>query len=270
MRVRRVLPCFFAVLATLLIVGCAAQPAKPTSFTLDLNKVVDLSYPFGPDTIYWPTAESFRMERVSYGVTPSGYWYAANNICMAEHGGTHMDAPIHFAQGKRTADAVPLSSTIGPAVVIDVRKQAAGDRDYRLTADDIQAWEQRHGQVPPGAIVIMYSGWGIHWGDTEYYLGTDKRGDVANLHFPGFSKEAAELLVTQRDIAAIGVDTASMDYGQSKDFVVHQVINGANKPGFENLANVDRLPATGATLIALPMKITGGSGGPAGIIAILP
>ncbi len=243
--------------------GTAAPP-------IDVTKVVDLSYTFGPDTIYWPTAEGFTLERVAYGRTPQGYWYAANNLCMAEHGGTHMDAPIHFAEGKQTADQVPLSSSIGPAAVIDVRAQAAADRDYRLAVGDITAWEARNGRLPSAAIVIMWSGWGAYWGDKLRYLGTDRPGDVANLHFPGFSKEAAEYLITQRDIAAIGVDTASMDYGQSSDFIVHQIINGANRPGFENLANVDRLPARGATVIGLPMKISGGSGGPARVIALLP
>jgi kynurenine formamidase len=254
----------------LLICGCALQRHAPAGPAIDLNKVVDLTYAFGPETIYWPTAESFTLQRVSYGPTPQGYWYAANNVCMAEHGGTHMDAPIHFAEGKLTADAVPLRSCIGPAALIDVRAQAAADRDYRLTIGDITAWEQHNGRLPARAIVIMWSGWGARWGDKLRYLGTDKRGDVANLHFPGFSREAAEFLVAQRDIAAIGVDTASIDYGQSADFIVHRVINGANKPGFENLASLDRLPASGVTLIALPMKIAGGSGGPARIIAILP
>jgi kynurenine formamidase len=237
---------------------------------IDVNKVVDLSYAFGPDTIYWPTAESFSMQRVAYGPTPGGYWYAANNICLAEHGGTHMDAPIHFAEGQRTSDAVPLASCIGPAVVVDARRHSAADRDYRLSVDDLTAWETQHGRIPAGAIVIMWSGWGAYWPDKARYLGTAKKGDVANLHFPGFSQAAVEFLVRKRDVAAVGVDTASMDYGQSTDFIVHRIINGANKPGFENLANVERLPATGATLIALPMKISGGSGGPARIIAILP
>jgi kynurenine formamidase len=189
---------------------------------------------------------------------------------MAEHGGTHMDAPIHFAEQGRTAEQVPLRSCIGPAVVIDVRQQSAADRDYRLGIDDVATWERAHGQIPAGAMVIMYSGWGTFWPDKARYLGTAEHGDVANLHFPGFSKEAAELLVNQRHVAAVGVDTASMDYGQSTDFIVHQIVNGANTPGFENLANIDRLPAAGATLVALPIKIAGGSGGPARIIAILP
>lgn len=262
----RLLP--FAVL--LLTCGCAGRPRHSRPETIDLTKVVDLSYSFGPDTIYWPTAESFTLERVAYGPTPQGYWYAANNLRMAEHGGTHMDAPIHFAEGKRTADQVPLGSCIGPVAVVDVRSQAAADRDYRLSRDDIAVWEARNGRLPAGAIVVMWSGWGAYWGDKLHYLGTDEPGDTTHLRFPGFSKEAAQFLVTERDIAAIGVDTASIDYGQSTDFVVHRIINGANKPGFENLANLDRLPARGATLIALPMKIAGGSGGPARVIAVLP
>ncbi len=249
--------------------GCSVRHGTATP-PIDVTKVVDLSYAFGSDTIYWPTAEGFTLQRVAYGRTPQGYWYAANNLCMAEHGGTHMDAPIHFGEAKQTADQVPLSSCIGPAAVIDVRAQAAADRDYRLAVGDIEAWEERNGRLPSGAIVIMWSGWGKYWGDKLRYLGTNRPGDIANLHFPGFSKEAAQYLITERDIAAIGVDTASMDYGQSSDFIVHQIINGANRPGFENLANVDRLPARGATVIGLPMKIFGGSGGPARVIALLP
>jgi len=255
------------IAGAVLVAGCSIA-THPHS--LDPAKVVDLSYGFGPETIYWPTAESFSIERVAYGPTQTGYWYAANNICMAEHGGTHMDAPIHFAEGKRTTDQVPLSSLIGPAAVIDVRADATANRDYRLSVADLQAWETAHGRLPAGAIVVMNSGWGEFWPDKKTYLGNDKPGDVGNLHFPGFSKEAAEFLVHQRDIAAIAVDTPSIDYGQSSDFIVHRIINGADKPGFENVANVDKLPPAGATFVALPIKIEGGSGGPARIIAVLP
>jgi kynurenine formamidase len=258
------------MVAVLLSGGCSPLRARTTAPAIDVRKVVDLSYVFGPDTIYWPTAESFTLTPVAHGRTPQGYWYTANNMCMAEHGGTHMDAPIHFAEGGRTSAEVALASCIGPAAVIDVRSQAAADRDYRLTTSDIEAWEQRNGRLPSAAIVIMWSGWGRFWPDKLRYLGTDKKGDVAHLHFPGFSKGAAEFLVKARDIAAVGVDTASIDYGQSTDFIVHQIITGAGKPGFENLANLDRLPESGATLVALPMKIAGGSGGPARVIAILP
>lgn len=241
-----------------------------TATVLDETKIIDLTYPFDEHTIYWPTAKPFRLEIVAAGDTPAGYWYAANNLCLAEHGGTHMDAPIHFAKGRHAADEVPLHRLIGPAVVIDVRAQAARDPDYRLSVADLAAWEQQYGRIPEGAIVIMWSGWGERWPDKKRYLGTDAPGDVANLHFPGFSREAATFLVSERQIDAIGVDTPSIDYGQSRDFIVHQIINGANKPGLENIAHVEKLPPVGATLIALPMKIAKGSGGPVRIIALLP
>lgn len=253
-----------AVLATLL-----APPAARAA-ALDESKLVDLTYVFDATTVYWPTEEGFRLEQGPHGLTPQGFFYAANSFCTAEHGGTHMDAPIHFSEGKLTADKVPLSAMIGPAVVVDVSAGAAADRDYRLRVEDLERWEAKYGRIPEGAIVLMRSGWGRYWPDRLAYLGTDQKGDVANLHFPGFSKEAAEWLVTQRTIDAIGVDTASIDHGPSKDFIVHQVVNGANKPAFENVANVDRLPESGATFIALPMKIGGGSGAPARIVAVLP
>jgi kynurenine formamidase len=249
--------------------GCAARPSD-SSLRIDPAKVVDLTYSFGPDTIYWPTAQPFKLQRVAFGRAAGGYFYYANNLSGAEHGGTHIDAPMHFAEGGVTTDKVPLANCIGPAVVIDVSDRAASDPDYRMTADDVRVFEQRHGRVPHGAIAILYSGWGTRWPDKRRYLGTDQPGDVANLHFPGFSKEAAELLVHERHVAALAIDTASIDYGQSKDFIVHQIVGGANTPGFENVANVKRLPPTGATIIALPMKIEQGSGGPTRIIGVVP
>jgi kynurenine formamidase len=264
---------FILLVATITVSSIACTSNRKSAATdrlIDPDKLIDLSYSYGPDTIYWPTAEPFRLQRVAYGRTPAGYFYFANNISTAEHGGTHMDAPLHFSEGKRTTERVPLSNCIGPAAVIDVQRQASADPDYRVTVADIRNYESRHGRIPAGAIVVMNSGWGRFWPDKKRYLGTDMPGDVPNLHFPGFSKEAAEFLVQQRDIAALAVDTASIDYGQSKDFIVHQVVNGADKPAFENVANIDRLPPAGATIIALPMKIAGGSGGPTRIVAVLP
>ena len=250
----------------------AALFLATTAVAVDIDpaKVVDLTYPFGAETIYWPTAKRFALETVQEGDTPGGYWYEANNYAAAEHGGTHMDAPVHFARGGATADQVPATAGIGPLVRVDVSAQAAKDADYRLSRADLAAWEQAHGRIPKGAIVVMYSGWGARWPDKKRYLGTDVAGDVANLHFPGFSREAAEFLVRERDINGIGVDTPSIDYGPSTDFIVHRVINGAGKPGFENVAHLDKVPASGATLVALPMPIAGGSGGPTRAIAILP
>ena len=237
---------------------------------IDESKVVDLSYAFDQNTVYWPTAKSFRLERVAAGRNAAGFWYAANNISLAEHGGTHLDAPIHFAEGGWTADEIPLDKLIGPATVIDVRGQASRDRDYRVTVEDIRSWEKAHGRIPDGAVVLLLTGWGQFWPHKKKYLGTDKPSDVDHMHFPGFSREVAEFLVNERAVDAVGIDTASLDYGQSKDFIVHRILGGANTPGFENVANLDRLPPTGATLMALPMKIKGGTGGPARIIALLP
>ena len=255
-------------MAVLLVLGGIAARCT-LALDIDPAKVVDLSHGFGPETIYWPTAKRFALEVVTHGEV-GGHWYEANNFCAAEHGGTHMDAPAHFARDGATTDRVPVTAGIGPLVRVDVSSAAAKDPDYRLSVDDLRAWEAANGRIPSGAIVVMYSGWATRWPDSKRYLGTDVPGDTANLHFPAFSKEAAEFLVRERAINAIGVDTASMDYGPSQDFIVHQVINGANKVAFENLANLDRVPPSGATLIALPMKIEGGSGGPVRAIALLP
>jgi kynurenine formamidase len=241
--------------------------------SLDLagRRIVDLTHSFGPDTIYWPTdQQGFDLEVVSKGETGAGYWYEANRICTAEHGGTHMDAPIHFAAGQPSAAEVPVEAGIGPLVRIDVSAAAARDPDYRLSVEDLRRWEKRWGRIPPGAIVLMYSGWAARWSDRARYMGTDVPGDTANLHFPGFGEAAARFLVEERDVKAIGVDTASIDHGASTDFIVHRVVSGAGMPAFENLANLDRVPPRGATLVALPMKIEGGSGGPLRAIAILP
>jgi kynurenine formamidase len=158
---------------------------------------------------------------------------------------------------------------IRPAVVIDISKACAGNPDYLLSAADVSNWEKSHGAIPQGSIVLVRTGWGKFWPDRKRYLGTDKPGDTANLHFPGISREAAELLVS-RKIDGIGIDTASMDYGQSKDFITHRILNGANIYGLENVANLEKLPARGSTVLALPMKIEGASGAPVRIVALVP
>ena len=231
--------------------------------------MIDLTYAFDDKTIYWPTAKPFEWQKESWGKSAGGYWYTAARYAASEHGGTHLDAPIHFSEAKQAADEIPVSKLVGPAVVIDIAQSCAANADYRLTAEDISRWEKEHQRIPADAIVLVRTGWGKFWPDKKKYLGTDAPGDVANLHFPGVSREAAELLA-QRKIDALGIDTASVDYGQSKDFIAHQSLNGANIYGLENVANLDRLPATGVTIIALPMKIKGGTGGPARIIGLLP
>ena len=237
---------------------------------IDEKKLIDMTYPFAEETLHWPTAKPFKLEKVHEGMTPQGFWYSSYNYSASEHVGTHLDAPFHFSQGKWTTDQIPLGRTIGPGVVVDVRRKAEADPDYQLQVVDIRAWERRHGKIPAGAIVFMYSGWGRFWGDRRSYFGTDQPGDVTNLHFPGFSREAAEFLIKERKIDAAGIDTPSIDYGRSRDFIVHRIFGGANTPIFENVASLDRLPPKGATIFAIPMKIRGGSGAPLRIFALLP
>ena len=269
----------FLAAAVLLAAGLAVfltyrQPEKPiekpAATIPDASKLVDLTYSFDDQTIYWPTAKPFQWEKESWGKSPGGYWYTAARYSASEHGGTHLDSPIHFAEGKITMDEIPLSSLIAPAVVVDVSKACAGNPDYQLTEQDLAAWEKEHGRIPDRAVLMIHTGWGQFWPDKKKYLGTDKPGDVPNLHFPGISPEAADWIVKQRSIAGIGIDTPSIDYGQSKDFKTHQILYSSNIYGLENVARLDRLPPTGATVISLPMKIKGGTGGPARIIAMLP
>ena len=260
---------FTITLAALLTGACSAPPPPAAANAIDTAKVVDLSYSYNAQTVYWPNAEGFRHRKDTWATTPGGFWYAAGDFSSAEHGGTHMDAPIHFAQGKQTVDQIPAADLIGPALVIDVSAKAATETDYRATAQDVLDFEQANGRIAAGSIAVLRTGWGSRWPDRKRYLGSDVPRDTANLHFPGLSREAAELLVERR-VKGVAIDTASLDYGPSTDFIVHQVLNGAGIYGLENLANAARLPATGATLIALPMKIEEGSGAPTRVIAILP
>jgi kynurenine formamidase len=266
---------FAAVAGNLLLAAAVASaagpPAAPAALDLRAWRAVDLTHAFDERTLYWPTAPSrFELKTLHRGPADGGYFYSAYALCTPEHGGTHLDAPVHFAEGRHSADQVPLDQLRGPAIVIDVSARAAADADYRLTAADVQAWESRHGAVPAGAIVLLRTGWSARWPDAKRYLGDDTPGDASRLHFPAYGAEAARLLVETRRVAALGVDTASLDHGPSKDFIVHQIANGANVPGFENLANLQDLPERGATVIALPMKVAGGSGGPLRAVALLP
>jgi kynurenine formamidase len=234
------------------------------------GQLIDLTHSFGRDTVYWPHNKPFQWEKTDWGMTPGGYWYASASFSASEHGGTHLDAPIHFGQGRLTVDRIPIDRLTGPAVVVDVRSLCQQQPDYELTVDDLLAWESRQGMVPKGAIVLMYSGWGERWSDRKRYLGSDTPDDPSTLHFPGFSREAAQFLVTQRAVRGLGIDTASIDPGRSRDFPVHRVLGEADAYALENIASLDQLPAKGATLWALPMKIEGGTGGPVRIVAQVP
>jgi kynurenine formamidase len=252
-------------LACLFTVSCTKQPGLPS------GQWVDLSHDFSSETIYWPTSEPFKLDTVAAGMTEKGYYYSSYKFCAAEHGGTHIDAPIHFAEGRKTVDEIPLTQLIAPAVKIDVSQKASANRDYQIGVEDLTGWESQHGRIPDGSIVLLQTGFGQYWPDRVKYLGTDKRGPegVAELHFPGLHPDAAQWLVKNRRINAVGIDTASIDYGQSQTYGSHVTLMGQNIPVFENVANLDKVPVTGVQIIALPMKIKGGSGGPLRIIAFV-
>jgi kynurenine formamidase len=237
------------------------------------EKILDMTFPFDNNAINWPTALPFTLEKLSWGKTEDGWWYASNNYKSCEHVGTHADAPIHFAEGGRTIDQVPLWEWIGPAVKIDVVKKCTENRDYLLTVDDVKEWEKKHGRIPDKSWVIMYTGI-----DTKYYpnkkqvLGTDKNGSEAlpELSFPAFSPEVAEFLAKERNITGVAIDTPSIDYGKSTDFKVHRILFAADKIALENIANLDKLPEKGAMLYVIPMLIKDGTGSPARVFAVLP
>jgi kynurenine formamidase len=268
---------FSAILFSCFTLSAATPPAKLRASSpaklidLSRSRIVDLSHSFDDKTIYWPTSpSSFKLTTLSHGETPGGYFYSANSFCTPEHGGTHLDAPAHFSQRGKSADQIPLRQLIAPGAVVDVSRKAASDPDYRLSLEDLKAWEKKHGAIPSGSILLLRTGWGGRWPDKKRYLGDDTPGDASKLHFPSYGKEAVEYLVQQRHVAALGVDTASIDYGPSKDFIVHRTASAAGVPGLENLAELDKVPEVGAWIIALPMKISGGSGGPVRIVALIP
>lgn len=252
--------------ALLLVLSFSAHAQLPK------GKLVDLSWAFDADTIFWPTEKGFVLEKEFAGTTDKGYYYAANKFSTAEHGGTHVDAPVHFRKGGRTVDEIPLERLMGPGVVVDVSQACGRSRDYQVRPSDLQAWEKKNGRIPDGAIVFLRTGFGKRWPDRKRYLGTDERGAkaVPKLHFPGLLPMAAKWLVENRKINAVGLDTASIDFGQSKLFESHQTLFARNVPAFENVANLERLPAKGFSVIALPMKIKGGTGGPLRLVAIVP
>ena len=260
-----------ALVGAFILAALSCAP-RQTEGLLPVGQWVDLTHDFGDETVYWVNAEPFKRVATAEGNTPGGFYYAAGNYSAAEHGGTHLDAPMHFAQGKDTAGMVPLERLIAAAVKIDVSQKTMADRDYLVSIEDLRSWEGANGQIPDGAILLLQTGFNRFWPDRKQYLGTDQRGDAAakDLHFPGLDPKAAKWLVENRRINAVGLDTASIDYGQSTTFESHVTLMTNNIPAFENVANLDKLPLRGFQIVALPMKIKGGSGSPLRIVAFIP
>ena len=255
------------------ILGVLVSICSLPAFALEPDdyRLVDLSHSYGEDTLYWPTSPSaFEKEELAFGPTDGGWFYSAYSVCTPEHGGTHIDAPIHFAQGGDTTEKIPLQNLVAEAVVIDVSGKAAADRNYRLSAEDVREFENEHGKIAAGSIVLLRTDWSQHWPDALAYLGDDTPGDASKLQFPGYGEAATHILAEDRKVAMLGVDSASVDYGKSQDFIVHRIGAARGVANLENLTNLDQLPATGAVILALPMKIEGGSGGPVRVVALVP
>ncbi|OGD38317.1 MAG: cyclase [Candidatus Aminicenantes bacterium RBG_19FT_COMBO_58_17] len=262
MRVQAKRVFFLSSVCCLFLWACSNQNAGTT--------VLDMTYALDDAAIFWPTAKPFSLTKVGWGVAENGRWYASNEFTASEHGGTHADAPIHFAAGGRTIGQIPLQEWIGPAVKVDVTAKCDKDRDYLLSADDLKTWEKDNGRIPDSAWIIMYTGIGTrYYPDKKMVLGTEKTGQeaIAELSFPGFSADSVEFLLKERHIRGIAIDTPSIDRGKSADFRVHQILCGADKLALENIANLDRLPAKGATLYVIPMLIREGTGAPARVFA---
>lgn len=264
-----IVPLMFVMTAS---AGCTERPLQLSLVSLQQSRLVDLTHAFGNDTIVWPTEQNVKIVAQHAEDMPGGYYYASNRLELPEHGGTHIDAPIHFSKGKQTLDQIPIDRLVGSAIRIDVSEQCVNDRDYRILIQDLERWESRHGRIPARTVVLLDTGFGRLWSSRQQYLGTELRGaeGVQALHFPGLHPDGATWLVRERQVKAVGIDTASIDYGRSTKFETHVALLSQNVPVFENLADLSGLPDRGFDVVALPMKIAGGTGGPLRIIAVIP
>ncbi|MEI6454998.1 MAG: cyclase family protein [bacterium] len=238
--------------------------------TLQSATWIDLTHDYDSTTVYWPTDEKFRHDTIFCGINAKGYFYSSFRYSAEEHGGTHFDAPIHFLEGGQSIERVDIERLHGPGVVVDVTRQSDENRDYQVAVSDLEKWENQNGKIPDGAIILLNTGFGKFWNDHLKYTGTLKSGleGVRELHFPGLDPATAKWLVENRKIVAVGLDTPSIDYGPSTDFQSHRILCAAGITIYENVANLDKIPVKGAYIIALPMKIKGGSGAPLRIVAV--
>ncbi|MEX2526731.1 MAG: cyclase family protein [Gemmatimonadota bacterium] len=273
---RRSAPFPASTFPTFLLLAACGPPSAPAvqqslAERLQSARLIELTHPLNDETIVWPTAVPFEFQTTAEGYVEAGYYYASRDFSGTEHGGTHLDAPIHFFEGRWTTDQIPLQRLVGPGAVVDVSGGAAADANYQVQVDDLTAWEAEHGRIPDGAILLLCTGRSRLWPDAEAYMGTAETGEaaVAALAFPGLHPEAARWLVANRNVAAVGLDTPSLDFGGSTLFETHQILFEHNIYGLENVANLDELPPTGALILVLPILLEGGTGGPVRIVAVV-
>jgi kynurenine formamidase len=242
------------------------QKSERDSLLFDISsgktRVVDLSYAINDKLVPWPGDEKWFEAKINATVEKNGYF--TRSFWMLEHYGTHLDAPIHFPPGKTTVDQIPAKQFFGPAVILDVSEEGAKNADYQAPGARAEEWEKKHGRISEGSIVLLKTGWASRWPDAQKYRNRDAHG---KMHFPGFSAEAAKLLIS-RKVSGIGCDTMSVDYGASEDFAVHHLALGAGLYHLENLSDLSTVPEAGAFLVVAPIKLEGGSGGPVRVFAI--
>jgi kynurenine formamidase len=251
-----------AAYAAVSVASPLAAQQKPVRLPKGFLEVVDLTHPFSPSLPVYPGYNPIRV-RSRFALARDGF--SANEVTFDEHTGTHVDAPSHFVAGAMPADRLPADRLIAPLVVISIADRAAKDADTLVSVDDLLQWEKRYGRVPAGALVAMYSGWDARIGSADRFLNRDAKG---TLHAPGFGEPASRFLVSERDICGVGVDTLSLDAGAAQKFVAHLTILGAGKYGVEMMANLGRVPPSGATVIVGAPKHEGATGGPARVLAL--
>lgn len=242
--------------------GGQSTPTAGSIVAGGFSTIQDLSHVYSPRFPMFPGAQQMQINNL-VKVDPDGFY--KNELILDEHTGTHVDAPAHFVTDGVTAEFIEVKRLVAPLAVVDISDRAAGDPDTQLTPDDILAWESANGPLPAGAFVAMYSGWAAKIDDPVAYINQDSGGIQ---HYPGLHPDAASLLVLERDIVGIGVDTLSQDFGASPEFATHVIILGAGKYGIENLNALDQVPPAGATVIVGGPKHEGASGGPARVFAL--
>ena len=252
---------FLPALALSVLVACAREPVGPPA--AQWTRVIDLGHPLAATDPSWDGSPAFSREIVA---TIEKDGYLAGKFATEEHFGTHVDAPAHFVSGRWTVDEIPADRLIRPAVCVNIAQQVRGNADYRLTVDDVTAFEHAHGRIPDGTTVLVATGWDDRW--------SLPHGEYMNMrdgvrHFPGISVEAATLLANDRRVAAIGIDTPSIDYGMSEHFEAHNATLAMNIYHIENATGLTRLPPTGFLVVVAPIKIKDGSGGPARVLALV-
>jgi kynurenine formamidase len=233
--------------------------------TIAYSKVIDLSHVISPKIPLWP-GDPKVVFKVVATMQKDGYYL--RSFTIGEHSATHMNAPNSFISGNTEAiTSYAPEQRVVPAVVIDAHAQSAANADYQLTKQDVLDWEAKNGQIAPGSLVIMLTGWEDKWSDPPAFINQDAKG---TLHFPGFAGSTTKWLVTDRQIAGVGIDTHGVDPGSDTSYATNTEMANTHKIAIECMANLDRLPAKGATLVLAPLQLQNGSGSPVDIVAFVP